>query len=226
MGGGPVPPVRLAPFEPTPGRTNPVAISYAPTPATCADAPGGSDNPHGGGPPSGQHKPRPVKPLGVNEPGTQAAPPIFDVPAPAVTTRRFGARKILALAVLLAFLGFLLFPLVRAGRRRLRLRRAAASPRTLILATYDVFTERAGELGYGRPPGETLQEYRARVAASGLLRNGDLDRLTRITSEAAYAPGAPGDEEARAATSAATALRDIRGARPSRSGCGPVPSDL
>jgi hypothetical protein len=100
---------------------------------------------------------------------------------------------------------------VRDVRRRIRLRRAAASPRSLILTTYDVFTERAGELGYARPPGETLDEYRDRVGATGPLRNGDLDRLTDIASRAAYAPGAPDAAQADEATAAAgAALKDLR----------------
>ena len=54
----------------------------------------------------------------------------------------------------------LLVPPVRALRRRVRLRRAAVEPRRLILATYEVFTERAAGIGLGRDPGETLNEYR------------------------------------------------------------------
>jgi transglutaminase-like putative cysteine protease len=204
------------PFEPTPGRSNPVASAYT-DPAACHNANGtcASGNPHGGH--GGIHQPKTQtgKQASFNDRPTVETPPSAEAIAPVLLTRRVGARKILAAGLLIALVGFLLFPFVRATRRRLRLRRAAASPRTLILATYDVFTERAGELGYGRPPGETLDEYRARVAASGLLRNGDLERLTRITSSAAYAQASPGDEQARAATSAAaTALKDIRRGTP------------
>lgn len=205
------------PFEPTPGRTNPVATLYA-DPTTCT-------NPQqvcGSGPTRGrptgnqQQKPPTGKRASFNDRPTTETPPTFtDLPAVADAHRFAGPRRALAIGVLLALLGFLLLPLVRAARRRLRLRRAAASPRTLILVTYDVFTERAAELGFGRPAAETLHEYRARVTASGLLRNGDLDRLTRLTSEAAYAPDAPGRDESRAATSAAaTTLRDIRKGTP------------
>jgi hypothetical protein len=204
-------------FEPTPGRTNPVASVYT-DPTACLNPQGnctsGGDTRGQGGDPR-QH-PQTGKHADIVEPPpVSEAPPSGIEPTTIVASRRVGARGILAAGLLIALVGFLLFPFVRAARRRLRLRRAAASPRSLILATYDVFTERAGELGYGRPDGETLDEYRVRVAASGLLRNGDLDRLTRITSSAAYAPGAPGADEARDATSAAaTTLRDIRRGTP------------
>ena len=200
-------------FEPTPGRTNPVAVEYA-QPGTGTDGTGGNDGP------KAHPTATPSPPTGKNgqivEPPPRADAPPVDVGTIAVEgTSRFSARRILVAGLLIALVVFLLVPVVRAGRRRIRLRRAASSPRALILTTYDVFTERAGELGYGRASGETLDEYRARVAASGLLRDGDLDRLTRITSQAAYASGSPGKEDARTATSAAaTTLRDIKRGTP------------
>ena len=72
----------------------------------------------------------------------------------------------------------LAIPPVRALRRRARLRRAGREPRALILATYDVFTERAADLGHSKTPGETLREYRTRLAAGGVITDGHLDRLT------------------------------------------------
>jgi len=104
-----------------------------------------------------------------------------------------------------------LVPPVRAWRRRRRLYRARHDPRQLILATYDVFTERAGELGFVRTRGETLEEYRARVAASGRLRDGHLDRLTHVTAGAAYSQREPGVEDARGASEdASQALKELR----------------
>ncbi len=109
----------------------------------------------------------------------------------------------------------LLIPLVRAWRRRRRLRRAAGEPRRLILATYDVFTERAAELGFPRGPGETLEEYRRRVAGSGRLSDGHLDRLTRIASSAAYAAEEPDEEDSQeASAAAATTLKDLQRTAP------------
>ena len=74
----------------------------------------------------------------------------------------------------------------------------ARDPRTLILATYDVFGERAGELGWGRSPGETPEEFRRRLSTAAVLADTDDPRLARLTStvvRAAYAPTQP-DERA------------------------------
>ena len=46
----------------------------------------------------------------------------------------------------------------------------APSRARLILATYDVFTDRAAELGHPRTPGQTLEEYRRAVAVVGRRR--------------------------------------------------------
>jgi hypothetical protein len=77
-------------------------------------------------------------------------------------------------------------------RRRRRLR-TAHDPRTLVLATYDVFTDRARELGVGRSPGETPDEFRRKLAATDTL-DGANEPLARMTAEvvrAAYAADAP-----------------------------------
>src|SRR6185436_16940479 len=102
-------------------------------------------------------------------------------------------------------------PPVRALRRRRRLRRAGDEPRALILATYDVFAERAADLGYPRTSGETLLEYRRRLASSGSLTGGQLERLTSIAGRAAYAPADPVGADVREASEAAdTVLHDLR----------------
>jgi hypothetical protein len=125
------------------------------------------------------------------------------------------ARKVLLAGLLLGLLAFGFVPPVRRSRRRIRLRRAAGDHRRLILTTYDVFTQRAAELGCPRGPGETLEEYRSRLAGSELPVNGHLDRLTILAAMAAYAAGDPSDEDARAATDAAdSAWRDMRKGTP------------
>ena len=123
--------------------------------------------------------------------------------APIVIPRRFptGIAALTLLGLIAA--GLALVPPIRALRRRRRIRRASGEPRALILATYDVFTERAAELGFGRGVGETLAEYRLRIDASGLLSNGDLDRLTSIAARAAYSQREPSPEEPRQAAEAA-----------------------
>ena len=104
-------------------------------------------------------------------------------------------------------------PLVHAARRRRRLR-AAREPRALILATYDVFADRAAELGWPRAPGETPEEYRGRLRAVEGLGMEDQERLTRMTQtvvRAAYAPGEPGaDVSHRTADDAREVLHALR----------------
>ena len=121
------------------------------------------------------------------------------------------ARMALLLGAIVVGLVLLLLPPFRAFRRRVRLRRAAAEPRRLILETYEVFTERAAGMGLGRGPGETLDEYRRKVMETGYLSDGHLDRLTRLTTTAAYSQHEPDEQQAQDATTAAdTAIREIR----------------
>jgi hypothetical protein len=113
----------------------------------------------------------------------------------------------LALGVVVA----LAIPPVRALRRRDRLRKAGREPRALILATYDVFTERAADLGHPKTPGETLREYRTRLASGGVITDGHLDRLTSIAGRAAYSLDEPAATDVREASAAATSvLHDLR----------------
>ena len=197
------------PFEPTPGITNPAVAAYQPGPA---DEP----TPECRGPRCGG---TPDQPKNVHQTqqlfdaprnaGGAPLPQIPTVTAPAAPP--WTPQRLLLIAVGLAALALLLVPPFRAWRRRRRLHRARHDPRQLILATYDVFTEQAGELGFVRLRGETLDEYRARVAASGRLRDGHLDRLTRVASGAAYSPREPGVEDARAAAmDASVALKELR----------------
>jgi transglutaminase-like putative cysteine protease len=214
-------------FEPTPTRNGPAISAYPyidPTVAQpCQANPGASCLPTGGrgGPGGGVGGPRfdgktgltadAQRPGGQN--GDLGIPVTADIAVP--EGRRVTVRQAALAGILLVVVALLLVPPVRAWRRRRRLRSAAGEPRTLILATYDVFTERASELGFPRERGQTLEEYRARVASSGALADGDLDRLTRITADAAYAPREPDAAQAREATRAAeTVLRGLRRATP------------
>jgi transglutaminase-like putative cysteine protease len=203
------------PFEPTPTRANPVTTAYTtPTPAcagtTCPGNPG--EAPAGGAEQSGpgvdqrdrvENDPRSTGPRG----SVGGGPGNFDAPA-----EDGGIARIATLVgVVLAGIGFLLVPPARALRRRVRLRRAAAEPRRLILVTYEQFIERAAGLGLGRGAGETLDEYRRKVMATGYLANGHLDRLTTLATVAAYSPHDPDGEQAEDAEDAAeTAIREIK----------------
>ncbi len=208
-------------FEPTPHRENPVALAYT-SPADSVQPCVGKGCRRGprGGPPT-----KAITPLyqgggrfgGVEgrEPtllGRPSAPVGSDL---ARNERWFTARKLLVIGLGLLILFLLSIPPARELRRRRRLRHAAGEPRRLILTTYDVFTERAGELGFRKERGETLQEYQRRMRASGALSNGDLERLTRVTGGAAYGPDQPEEDDVRVATEAAdTTLRDLRSRTP------------
>ena len=112
----------------------------------------------------------------------------------------FTARNALGAALAIGAIGGALVPPVRALRRRRRLRKAGPTPRSLILTTYDVFEDRAAELGHARAPGQTLEEYRYAVETSGVAVDGDLVRLTRLATDAAYAAREPGRQQADEAT--------------------------
>ncbi len=74
-----------------------------------------------------------------------------------------------------------------------------------------MFAERAADLGHPKAPGETLHEYRTRLAAAGVIGGGRLDRLTSIAGRAAYAPAEPAASDVREASEAATSvLHDLR----------------
>ena len=122
-----------------------------------------------------------------------------------------GAALALALAIGI--------PLLHRARRRRRLH-AARDPRTLILATYDVFGERAGELGWGRSPGETPEEFRRRLSDATVLAETDDPRLARMTTavvRAAYAPAQPDQQDAHdVADDAEGVLHDLRATVPWR----------
>jgi transglutaminase-like putative cysteine protease len=201
------------PFEPTPTRSNPDATYPAAQPV-CPDGPGcPSEDPVGG--PAGsadeglgtsqreriEGDPR----LGTAPPPLPLAPPI-EVEDPIVT-----APRVLLAAVIVGALFLLLVPPIRALRRRARLRRVAGEPRRLILVTYGQFVERATGLGLGRAPGQTFEEYRRKVARTGYLSDGHLDRLTRLATGAAYSAHDPDAAQAAEAGQAAdVAIKEIR----------------
>jgi hypothetical protein len=205
-------------FEPTPGRTNPVAAEYQHPSAACpSGSTGCTSGPQGGGAgtpgSTGDTGNLPGQLQNVFNREVQAGLPLASVPdVPTGDAGRIVPFRITVLLVLaLAFVVALLVPLVRVVARRARIRRAGHRPRAMILATYDVFTERAADLGLPRTPGETLVEFRARLASTGMVTDGHLDRLTSITGHAAYAPGEPSDSDVREATEAASiVLRDLR----------------
>ncbi|MGE5227449.1 MAG: DUF3488 and DUF4129 domain-containing transglutaminase family protein [Planctomycetaceae bacterium] len=191
-------------FEATPGISNPATESYQ---ASVVSPQGDVVCP--------PHRPRCLRPSAT-----------ASVSPPASFPTRTGSRSSGAQGQgssrsswvpLLAILGVVLLvlllsaiPLVVELRRRRRLRHATDA-RTKILATYGVFADRAGRLGLPRGPGETAEEYRIRVQASGRLQDGHVDRLTRLAVLAAYAPAEPtADDALDARADADAALRELR----------------
>jgi transglutaminase-like putative cysteine protease len=207
-------------FEPTPRRSNPVAAVYQ-DPAV-EDCPPGrgvcpgrgpigeviSDDPGGGGVP----RRNPLVDPTQREAEAGALPLGGD-------TNDEGIDRTVVLGSLvgIAFAALIAIPLVRRARRRLRLRRARNEPRRLVLATYDVFTQRAGDLGFGREPGETPDEYRRRIERIAGFAEGSLAHLTDLTVRAAYGAVPPDPNDAHHAAAASRALlRTLRRSTPLR----------
>jgi len=209
-------------FEPTIGRSNPAAQPYQ-RPAVDSGCPGGrSLCPGEGGGPSDiapRREGEQVRTIDDNlaRPGdTPAAGPLPDTPStePSTSPTR---PQVLAGLVALVLVGLLLVPPARALARRHRLRKARSEPRALILATYDVFTQRAADLGVRRGSGETPEEFRRRIEGQGRVADGGLGRLTSLTMLAAYGASAPAAQDAElAADDAREALRELREATPWR----------
>ena len=135
--------------------------------------------------------------------------------------RALGGITLPNLVTIAGVLGVLLaigIPLLHWLRRRRRLH-TAHDPRGLILATYDVFTDRARELGVGRSPGETPEEFRRKLAGADKL-DGAAASLTRMTTEvvrAAYAAEEPdADTAASVRHDADEVLHAMRAATPMR----------
>jgi hypothetical protein len=226
------------PFEPTPGGqafSNPAMATYLSGSQDCTGR--RCETPHPNDPTS---IPTPTAPAGTS------ACPIDERPRVRPTTKcadtnddggiggsgapsregggtfapeptRVGPGTLLLWLAALAAVVLAAIPLVRWARRRRKIRHAAQEPRTLVLATYDVFSERAGDLGLGRAGGETPAEYRRRIEATDLLTDGHLERLTGTVVRAAYSgrPVTEGDA-ADASADADRVLRDLRRATPLR----------
>jgi transglutaminase-like putative cysteine protease len=199
------------PFEPTPGGMVNPSMSYTAGGKTDTFCPARDANCKipGGGHHTGHHPEpnnlvknkeqsapinRSFDPSTVAPPGSRGASGRF-----IVASLAFGATAVLA--------GI---PLARWLRRRRRLAHAR-EPRELILATYDVFSERAADLGLGRGPGETPSEYRRRIEATDLLTDGHMERLTGTVVRAAYSARPVSHDDALDATADADqVIRDLR----------------
>jgi hypothetical protein len=186
-------------FDPTPGGFADLStLGYAKLgPAPCSPAQGHSC---GGitGPGQGGTGNRPLtRPNGGKKNLTNLIQGTSATPS---GRRALGGITLSNLVTVAGVLGLLLaigIPLLHWLRRRRRLH-TAHDPRGVILATYDVFTDRARELGVGRSPGETPDEFGRKLVGADKL-DGATASLTRMTTEvvrAAYAAEDPGTETA------------------------------
>ncbi len=185
-------------FEPTPGRSNPVALPYV---RGSADDLGGIDT---GAFPEFAEPGAPIGGLDARlralerrsdwertvaglDPHPEKPSPLWRRVAPVVAG---GA---------LALLG--LIPLSKGWRRRRAVRRAS-SPRGRALAAYRVFEWRAADIGLGRRTGETLWEYAARLRSDVTFSDGHLERLVAVAGRALYSVDGVTSADARAALAA------------------------
>ena len=211
-------------FEPTPGRTNPVALRYQSVPAETAlpvfcatrgctqseldarDAvPGGAS-----GAPSGNRL-QGIDNIDLIREGRFVPIPLPPTaPAAAPEREGFPLRAVLLWGLVVLGALLVLVPLVKLATRRMAVRRAR-QPRELVLAAYGAFAGDAADLGLGRQLSETLWEYRFRLRQEVEFSDGHIDRLTGITGRAAYSTRPVSESLAREAVDAArVAVRDIR----------------
>jgi hypothetical protein len=201
-------------FEPTPGRFNPVAQSYAtPAPAKPTD---------GAAPCLTRRGADPDASCATAKPGSSAAqspepqPPrpastIGLLPPPSAAAKRSHGWRWWAVRILLLLgaLFLLSLPLQKLARRRLALA-TASGPRDRVLAAYRLMADRASDVGLRRRPHETLQEYRGRLKSEVAFSNGHVDRLTSLATLAAYSEAEVSIADADQAVAAArVAAKDI-----------------
>ncbi len=210
------------PFEPTPGRDNPLdeGTYLNPVATAIAGAGGGADTGQGtlpgdaggGLPPkiqqieaSGEDR----RGSGGGRLGVVGVVPAASAPA---DEPGYGIPYRLMLEILLAAIALLavLVPLVKWLWRRHMIHRRR-TPREVVLSVYRVFDGEATDLGLGRRAGETLAEYRGRIRRDVRFSDGQLEALTGAAMRAAYSDEPVAPEDARRATSAARAtIRDMR----------------
>jgi len=207
------------PFEPTPGGMVNPSISYTTQPQSDRPCPPHAVNCNDVG---GKHQGKghgKHEPINLTQNKEQSDPvnrPLDPSAVPHRTTTTASPLLVIAALGLLTAAFLVAVPLVR-WHRRWRAVRGVREPRELILATYDVFSERAADLGLGRGPGETPREYRRRIEATDLLNDGHMERLTGTVVRAAYSTRpVTRDDALDVAGDAEQVIQDLRRATPLR----------
>jgi transglutaminase-like putative cysteine protease len=218
-------------FEPTPTRgVRPAAVpdTYLNPTTPAAPIPGGEDRP-GANLPRGGAGAEGCENAGVPgqlcnsdflnpgaSGGVDALPPGFlqgtGPPPPPEDESGYSVpyRWILLGLLALGAILLIVIPIVKVLARRVVLRRSR-EPREHVLAAYRVFDGEAADIGMGRRAGETLEEHRARLAATVAFSDGHLGRLTDAAERAAYGSMDPTREEADASVrDAHVAIKDLR----------------
>ena len=165
-------------FDPSPAFGDPSAASYMPNaPGQDLVCPSGTAG-RGCGPNKGDQTGDPL-PHGDQPPkggaiDNQEGSGDLSALNPASEAPSLPLGIVVGVMALVAIIAGVVIPLLRRASRRRRLH-AARDPRTLILATYDVFGERAGELGLGpiagRDAGGVPPQTLGRRRAGGCRRS-------------------------------------------------------
>ena len=206
-------------FEPTPTRDNPTASAYdippavgggqtcAPGDTTCTSGPGAGGR--AGGRSGSLHGPGGRL---IHERSGSGAAPFVGAPQPESTTARVRHWVLIGLGIAL-LAGLLLIPPLKAVRRRMRVH--AADSRARTLGAFDMFADRAADVGYGRHASETPAEYGRRIADAFPGAGPPVTSLADAAARATYGGKPVSREEADAAVAAARqAVREVWRASP------------
>jgi hypothetical protein len=206
------------PFEPTPTRSNPVAVPYTAFNTAQTGGAAGCDVPgqcNRGGKFGNSGTTREPGAFGSRRAKGQneGVAPSSDLGTSAEREssplQRWRVRLLLAALALVVLIAFAI-PVAKSSRRRLAIR-MARDPRQRVLTSFQVLSEQAADLRLGRRANETPAEYRSRLGRAVPTLDGPLDLLTRLTTQAAYSDRdlSPGQAE-EASRSARSVIREIR----------------
>jgi transglutaminase-like putative cysteine protease len=213
-------------FEPTPGRTNPVATLYNTPPGPPLGGaqgclrfgPRGECITSGSGTPSkGEIAAKKGGSVSDKLHNPDLSAPPFQTtspapkPAPLADRLRSAAIRLAWVLLVLLIVGT---PIVKAARRRI-LVPLAREPNARVVAAYRLLDDLAADVGMGRMAFETPVEYERRIAAAAEASRDELSRLTELAMRASYDRTAITEREAADAPGLARRVaREIRRSAP------------